>query len=123
MPRELTGHKVNGLNEALTVEVLDEPGHGGACHDYVIRVPLGNGVTRNDAIQFQNGPIAEVGVNGLSQEALLVIVEDRLKGFQSGPFACPENAVALVRVQDALFWLNHRTKKRIERGVEGTHEV
>lgn len=116
MPRELTGHKVNELNEALTIEVLDEPGQGGACQDYVIRVSLGNGVTRNDAIQFHNGPIAEVGVTGISNEALLVIVEDRLKGFQSGPFACPENEEALVRVRDALFWLNRRTKKRIKRG-------
>lgn len=28
--REITSHKVNGLNEALRIEVLDEPGAGGA---------------------------------------------------------------------------------------------
>ena len=25
--RELTSHKVSGLNEALKIEVIDEPGH------------------------------------------------------------------------------------------------
>jgi hypothetical protein len=34
--RELNGHKVNGLNEALRISVLDEPGSGGACHHYKI---------------------------------------------------------------------------------------
>ena len=32
--RELTSHKVNGLNEAITIAVMDEPGAGGACHEY-----------------------------------------------------------------------------------------
>lgn len=37
--RELTSHRVNGLNEALRVFVLDKPGSGGACHDYAVLVP------------------------------------------------------------------------------------
>ena len=37
-------------------------------------------------IRFQNGPIAEAGVNGLTHEALLAVLEDRLVGFQSGPY-------------------------------------
>lgn len=37
MGRVLTSHKVNGLNEALLVNVLDEPGQGNACHEYQIR--------------------------------------------------------------------------------------
>lgn len=39
--RELTAHRVNGLNEALRVFVLDQPGQGGACHDYAVLVPWG----------------------------------------------------------------------------------
>jgi hypothetical protein len=39
--RELTSHRVNGLNEALRIFVLDEPGSGNACHDYVVLVPRG----------------------------------------------------------------------------------
>lgn len=126
MTRELTSHKVNGLNEALKITVLDEPGAGGACHKYAITTPnkplrqeLANPAV-NCEIDFQNGPIAESGVNGISQEALLAIVEDRLKSFQAGPYACRENAIALTHVQDAMHWLHHRTLERMQRGVEGT---
>lgn len=128
--RELTSHKVNGLNDALKIEVLDEPGAGGAHHDYAItffdescgydRSPASERHGRNCIISFQNGPIAEVGVNGISGEALLAIVEDRLKCFQAGPYACRENAIALTKIQEAMHWLHHRTRERVARGVEGT---
>jgi len=130
--RELTNHKVNGLNEALRIEVLDEPGSGSACHKYRIvyeepaqapelqRVGLGSFTV---PIEFQNGPIQEAGVNGISNEALLAIVEDRLLGFQSGPFRCPENGAALIRVHEAMMWLRSRTRDRAARGVEGTNQL
>jgi len=126
--RELTGHKVNGLNEALTIEVLDEPGQGNACHIYKIHGPRSTDRDQNVfpdpcCIAFQNGPIQETGVNGISQEALLAIVEDRLLGFQSGPYATRENAVALTKIQEAMMWLQKRTRDRIARGVEGTSKV
>lgn len=76
--RELTSHKVNGLNEVLQIEVLDE------------------------------------------NEALLAVLEDRLIGFQSGQYACRENAVALTKIQEAMMWLQKRTRDRMARGVEGT---
>ena len=120
--RELTSHKVNGLNDALTIEVLDEPGHGGACHVYRVNGGDEKSGTCHE-IHFQNGPIAEHGVNGLSMEALLAIVEDRLKGFQSGEYSNRENALALTHVQGAMHWLHHRTRERVARGVEGTSAV
>jgi hypothetical protein len=122
--RELTSHKVNGLNEALRIEVLDEPGPGNACHVYGItsteprRADTAPAVTL--PVRFQNGPIQEVGVNGISNEALLAIVEDRLMGFQSGQYACRENALALTKIQEAMMWLQKRTRDRVARGVEGT---
>lgn len=121
--RKVTSHKVNGLNEALDIEVLDEPGQGGACHDYRITVPNGSAVSRGVCcdISFQDGPIAEAGVNGISGESLLAVVEDRLKSFQAGPFACRENALALTHIQEAMHWLHHRTNERMQRGVEGTN--
>jgi hypothetical protein len=124
--REITSHKVNGLNEAIKIDVLDEPGSGGANHIYRLRVGAkpapdgGDFYSDEQTIQFQDGPIAEVGVNGISQEALLAIVEDRLKSFQSGQYSCRENAIALTHVQDAMHWLHHRTRERSARGVEGT---
>ena len=121
--RQITSHKVNGLNDSLEIEVRDEPGQGGACHEYVISHGWSGSPTgkRCVGISFQNGPVAEFGTNGISNEALLAIVEDRLKSFQSGQFACRENALALTHLQEAMHWLHHRTRERISRGVEGTN--
>lgn len=121
--RELTSHKVNGLNEALRIEVLDEPGSGNACHDYAIQFKASDSYNEKPfvyCLRFQNGPIGEAGVNGISNEALLAIVEDRLSGFQSGQYACRENAIALTKIQEAMMWLQKRTRDRVARGVEGT---
>lgn len=130
--RKVTSHKVNGLNEALDIEVRDGPGPGNACHRYDI---IGFDTAENPSavapdgfkasfgrliILFQNGPVKEAGVNGISGEALLAIVEDRLKSFQAGPFACRENALALTHLQEAMHWLHSRTNERLQRGVEGT---
>jgi hypothetical protein len=121
--RELTSHKVNGLNELIVIEVLDAPGSGGASHEYRLsglKGPLDHHPIPTIDIRFQNGPVQEVGANGISQEALLAVVEDRLKSFQAGPYACRENALALTHLQEAMHWLHHRTRERMQRGVEGT---
>ena len=120
--RELTSHKVNGLDEALTI-ISDEPGSGNASHLYVVSYDIPNQTARGTVdIPFQRGPIQDVGVNGVSNEAVLAIVEDRLAGFQSGEYACRENALALTKIQEAMMWLQKRTRDRVARGVEGTNQ-
>ena len=120
--RELTNHKLNGLNDALTITVLDEPGQGNACHVYAISQATELGHRELTRIEFQNGPILEAGVNGISGEALLAIVIDRLRGFQDGQFACRENDFAMWKLEEALMWLQKRTRERLVRGVEGTNQ-
>lgn len=126
--REITEHRVNPANDKLKVTVLDEPGAGGANHHYMVtlpdwsRAPDGANAQGVWDIQFQNGPIAEAGVNGLTQEVLLAICADRLRSFQAGPYACRENALALTKIEEAQHWLSSRTLARMARGVEGTHE-
>lgn len=120
--RNLTSHKVNGLNEAINIEVHDEPGQGNACHEYFIFATVDGESRCGTPIRFQNGPITEAGINGISNEALLAIVEDRLIGFQAGQFACRENAVALTKLQESMMWLQKRTRDRMARGVEGTNQ-
>ena len=155
--REITDHKLNGLNDALTISVLDEPGQGGACHEYEIRAGDGvrlekptiaelekmlaspadapgsrkihilpDGSVTTDVvcrISFQNGPIQEAGVNGISGEALLAVVIDRLRCFQKGPFNSEDNAIALTHLEGALSQLQKRTRDRLARGVEGTSQL
>ena len=82
-----------------------------------------NGQKQTQTINFQHGPVKEYGINGVTMEYLLVIIADRLKAFQNSKFACGENEQALMNVNDALDILNHRTRKRIERGVEGKNVV
>ncbi len=118
--RELTGHKINPANDLLKVEVLDALGHGGAHHEYSITTPPPNGVETR--INFQNGPIAECGVNGVTHEALLAILIDRLECFQAGPFANLYNASALKHLVSAQGALLDRTRERMSRGVEGSHQ-
>lgn len=125
--RTLTDHIVDGdaANHQITIEVEDEPGAGGANHEYALRwteksdLPAIGNIAH---IWFQNGPIAEKGVNGVTHEALLAIVIDRLRSFQAGPYSCQENEFALKHLEDALRWLQDRTRRRITRGVEGTHQ-
>lgn len=124
--REILTHKVNSLNECVKVEACDEPGSGGASHEYRIsgvQGPLDNHPIPTIDIRFQNGPLNEVGANGITNECLLAVVIDRLQGFQKGQFACRENALALTKLEEAMHWLHHRTQARVARGVEGTHKV
>ena len=123
--RRITDHAVNGLNEHIHVEAIDGPGPGGASHAYDISMtspPGGPGITAERSfvrIQFQNGPINEAGINGISNEALLAILIDRARGFQNGPFPCRENSIALTHLEEALMWYQKRTRDRQARGVEG----
>lgn len=132
--RQLTDHQV--VPKGLVISVTDSPGPGGANHRYDITgfdtdnnpsavAEFGDSpgyrsrFTRS-IVLFQNGPIPEVGANGITMEALLAIVIDRLRGFQSGKFACRDNAIALTHLEDALMRLQARTRERMRRGVEGT---
>jgi hypothetical protein len=136
--RTITDHKVNGLNEAITISASDQPGSGGANHVYVIRGRLPDRITFASAlIEFQNGPISEPkDMNGITNEALIAVVIDRMRGFQfqrkddgsfdeakRGTYACKENACALTHLEEALMWLQKRAQDRMRRGVEGTHAV
>lgn len=128
--KTITDHIVEGdlPQNQLTIEVTDAPGAGGANHRYEVwgynnrSNPSANDIDTYHCwlpIVFQNGPIAEAGVNGITQEALLAIVIDRLRSFQAGPFACEANALALDHCVEALECLKDRTRQRLARGVEG----
>lgn len=118
MKKLSTIQKRENLNEVYAV---DEPGNGGANHQYKIfnsrdsEQPIG-------VIQFQDGARKEPGsVEGILETDLLEIVRHRLQSFQSGPYSCRENACALTHIEEALMWLNRRVEDRIERNVLGTN--
>lgn len=117
-----------GTKKYTKVEVLDEKGQGNANHEYQVigskPIPPDNVAGKIlGTVSFQNGPIKEVGVNGVMNEDLMAIVIDRLEGFQSGSYECSENQTALEHMRAALEVSNDRTAKREKRGVEGTHTL
>jgi hypothetical protein len=140
--RTITDHKVNGLNEAINITTYDEPGPGGANHAYNI-IGLAENIPNigprpfGANIRFQNGPVSTPEtMNGITNEALIAVVIDRLRGFQfqrkedgtfdeskRGTYACKENACALTHLEESLMWLQKRTRDRMARGVEGTMKV
>lgn len=119
--REIVDHKINPVNDTLTIKAVDQPGSGGANHEY--HVSGFQNQHHHHAIIFQNGPISDVGVNGLTHEVLLAIVADRLRSFQAGQFSCKANACALTHIEEAMHWLQQRTLDRMRRGVEGTNKL
>lgn len=123
--RDLTSHKVNEANSLLRIEILEENEHGhgllyGITSDEPRNAATPPAVTL--PVRFQSGPMAH-GLNGITNEALLAIVRDRLECFQKGPYCCESNNDALDNVMAAQRALQRRTAERVARGVEGTHTV
>lgn len=122
LSREIRGHEINSFNREHVSIVADEAGNGGASHVYNIGLHTEQTATSGAHIHFQNGAVKEVGVNGITDEALLAVLIDRLQGFQRGQFSCRENALALTKMEEAMHWLQHRAQDRERRGVEGRNE-
>jgi len=114
-----------GMHRFTEINVMDEPGEGGACHEYYISRSSGREAEPAGEfghVKFQKGPVKENDVNGCFQEDLIAICIDRLRSFQAGDFKCRENALAITKLEEAMHWLNHRTQDRQNRGVEGTNK-
>lgn len=84
--------------------------------------------TNGTTVNWQNGPLGEGAdrkePNGAFVEDIIDIARDRIEYYQTesnGRFNCTENAMAITRLQEAVFWLNSRTQRRTEAGTEGTH--
>lgn len=124
--------KFENLNDVFA---LDEPGPGGAHHLYeVVKLNTGRICEEDNTfrtrpenmlltVQMQEGPRKDPNaIYGVLDTDLLEIVRDRLRSFQSGPYACRENACALTHIEEALMWMNKRVEDRITRGVLGAYE-
>lgn len=105
--KEITAHKVGAVNETITIEALGLRASRGAHHLYRVMAlgypgspPLGTLL-----------PFAFDGHGGLTNEALLAVVLDRLQDFQAGSFPCQENQDAVLLLQVALRSLQRRANE------------
>lgn len=117
--REVRLHRSpgNSLNNQLTIG-KSHVGAGGAPLIYKIKGPDGSPYAINTTLQFQQGD-PNVEVNGLSNEALLAVLIDRMDGFQDGPFKCDDNDTILYMLRGAMEAMHRRSAERAARGVEG----
>jgi len=75
------------------------------------------------SIDFQCGPVKEVGVNGCFNEDLIAMVIARLQSFQDSFYKCRENAAAITKLEESLMWLRKRTTDREIKSIKGTHKI
>lgn len=106
-----------------------DPDAGNASHVYKVLVNVSKPGGDVDVIieaadiHFTHGPLHESGsVVGCTNEALLSIIIDRLKCFQSGGIPSPHNDRALLHLESAMDALIRRQTERAARGVIGKYE-
>jgi len=105
--REITTHIVPGAPGRVQVFALDEDSDG-ICTEYEIRGRSNNGEqVVNLRITFQSGDQA-AGPNGVTNEALLAIVLDRLERFQQADQPCKENRKAIYHLNEGAEQLARR---------------
>ena len=89
----------------------------------------GNAISVGLSVEWQRGPLKEgpsSDPNGAFVETLIAVALQRIEWYQEvndGKFACDENRWAIECLKEALRHLDHRTKDRQARGVEGTHQA
>lgn len=79
-------------------------------------------------IDWQNGPLGRGSErkepNGAFVETVIAAAIQRIGYYQLAAnerFKCRENAIAITKLEEALLWLDKRTRDREERQIEGTH--
>lgn len=77
-------------------------------------------------LQFYRLDLDGARTPGTTNEEVLRALIHRLQflneKWMGGKFRCRENSVAITKLQEALMWLEERTKDRVKREVEGTYE-
>lgn len=113
---------MNEINNCIAQNIADPEGNpaGGSVEGIGLKIewqngPLGRGLERQEP-------------NGAFVETVLAAALQRIQYFQESKFKCRENAMAITKIDEALLWLNKRTRDLEARQkdlveVEGTHSV
>ena len=103
------------------IEVLD-PGHSYNLDN------LDGGTQRLDFIKKElsqkqppEGGVLETVQNGTTNEAVLAVLIDRMR-FLNEKLPSRQGSIAITKLEEALMWLEHRTRERLQRRVEGTNK-
>ena len=75
-------------------------------------------------IDWQDGPVEDGEQNGAFVEDVIEAARQRIQFFNSNPkFRCRENSLAITKLEEALQWLDWRTRQRLIQNVENTYEA
>lgn len=81
-----------------------------------------NSVDHSVKFTIQNGPIKEVGVNGVQATDMLVYSRHLFTSLNNS-YPCDENRMAINAIDLAIEAQKMRTRDREKRGVEGKSEA
>lgn len=74
-------------------------------------------------VRWQDGIVGEHGQNGAFVEDVIEAARQRIQFFNSNPrFRCRENSLAITKLEEALQWLDWRTRERLLQNVENTYD-
>lgn len=79
-------------------------------------------------IEWQDGPLGRPPkpATGAFVEDIIEAARQRLEFYQTASgerFACRENALAITKLDEAMYWLTARRMERESRGVQGEHKA
>ncbi len=74
-------------------------------------------------IQWQDRPVSAEGPNGAFVDDELYACLQRLNAYQESRLSCWENEMAIIKIREALHWLDARRKDLQLRGVQSTYEA
>ncbi len=83
---------------------------------------IGEEIAPSILIDYQDGIVGDNGQTGAFVEDVLEAARQRLQFFQASKFRCRENAIALTKIEEALQWLDWRSRQRTLQGVENSYE-
>ena len=80
--------------------------------------------TADHSVKFtiQDGPIKEVGLNGIQAVDMLEFCKQLFKSLDNA-YPCQENKNTITNISKAIHWQEERTKDREARQVEGKSEA
>lgn len=122
MPRIIDFHKCEEAPSPIEIVADELNDTNRASHKYVINVKPEGKPTITQALWFQKGAVIPAGGwNGITDEALLAIVIDRLICHNRGPWPNSFTEGAALKCVEAMELLHARKRKRAAAGVQGMH--
>jgi len=79
------------------------------------------GIFRGHMLSFYEMKEDGTKIDGVTNEEVIEVLIHRMRKLND-KLPCRENSIVITKLEECRFWLKKRTKDRIERKVEGTHE-